>query len=131
MVLQIPGRQVWWQQLDLEAPGRGARHERPLQNRPEHGGIALRPDPQPVIEIALRPEVLRRDQHAPAGPERPRKTDAMFGRVTVEGDVHAPRLAEQRQPRRLPAAGAAKPARASVPQPAARIDSVQARISST
>src|SRR5215472_8284732 len=41
----------------------------PLEDRPERGGIALRPHPQPAIEIALRPEILRGDEHAPASPE--------------------------------------------------------------
>ena len=49
------------QPLDLERPGRGARRERPLQDGPKDGGIALRPDPQPVVEIALRAKVLRWD----------------------------------------------------------------------
>jgi hypothetical protein len=55
MVLQIPRRQVRWQPLDLECPGRGARRKRPLEHRPEHGGIALDPDPYPVVEIPFGP----------------------------------------------------------------------------
>ena len=38
--------------------------------------------------IALRPEFLRRDENAPAGPERPRKRDGPVGRVAVERHVH-------------------------------------------
>ena len=72
MVLQIPGRQVRWQPLDLKGPGGWTCCERLLQQRSKRGGIALCPHPQPVVEIALRPEVLRRDEDAPAGPKRPR-----------------------------------------------------------
>ena len=63
------------------------RCERPLQNRLERGGIALRAHPQPIVEVALRPEVFRRDQHALAGPERARKPDGPAGRVTIECHV--------------------------------------------
>ena len=45
MVLEIPRRQVRWQPLDLEGPGRGAHSERPFQNGAELGRIALCPDP--------------------------------------------------------------------------------------
>jgi hypothetical protein len=48
------------------------------------------------LRIAFRPEVLRRDEDAPAGPERAREGDATVGCVAVERDVHAPLLAEQR-----------------------------------
>ena len=93
------------------------RRERSLHNRPERCRIVLRPDPQPIVEFALRPEFLRRDEHAPAGSERPRKNDATFGRIAIERDVDPAGPAEQRQPRRLPAVGAVEPARASVPEP--------------
>jgi hypothetical protein len=38
--------------------------------------IALLPYPQPVVEIAFRPEALRRDGDAPAGAEGARKGDS-------------------------------------------------------
>ena len=68
------------------------------------------------FEIALRPKVLRRDKHTPASPERPRKRDGWVGRVAVEGSVYAAHPAEQRQPRRLPAAAAVEPAHPDVPE---------------
>jgi len=75
------------------------------------------PNPHPIVEVALRPEVLRRNEHAPAGPERPRKRDRPVGRVAAERDVHPAHLPEQRQPRRLPAASAVEPAGAGIPRP--------------
>ena len=54
--------------------------------------------------IALRPEFLRRDENAPAGPERARERDGPVSRVAVERDVHPARSAKQRQPYWLPAA---------------------------
>ena len=57
------------------------------------------PHPQPVVEIALRPEVLRRDEDAPAGPERPRQRDGPVGHVVVERDIHASGSPVHRQPR--------------------------------
>ena len=62
------------------------------------------PHPQPVVEIALRPEVLRRDEDAPAGPECARERDGPVGGVAVKRDVHPARSPEQWQPRRLLAA---------------------------
>ena len=91
MILQIPRRQVRWQPLDLEGPRCRALLERPLQHGLKRGGISLRPYPQPVIEIALRAKVLRRDEHTPAGPERPRQRDGPVGRVAVEGDMDSGR----------------------------------------
>ena len=84
MVLQIPRCQVRWQPLDLERPGGRARCERPLQNRPERGGIVLRLHPQPVVKIALWSEVLRGDEHAPAAPKRARERNGPVGRIAVE-----------------------------------------------
>ena len=84
MVLQIPRCQVRWQPLDLERPGGRARRERPLQNRPERGGIVLRLHPQPVVKIALWSEVLRGDEHAPAAPKRARERNGPVGRIAVE-----------------------------------------------
>ncbi len=92
MVFEIPGREVRWQPLNLERPRCRAHRKRPLQNGPEGSGIALRPHPQPVIEIALRPEVARRDERAPAGPERPRERDGPVGRVAVERNARACRM---------------------------------------
>jgi hypothetical protein len=103
MVLQIPGRQVRWQPLDLKSPGRGGRRQRLLQYRPKHGGIAFCSDPQPVVEIALRPEFLRRDEHAPAGPKGAREHNGSVSRIAVERHVDPARSAKQRQPRWLPA----------------------------
>jgi hypothetical protein len=71
---------------------------------------------QPVVEVALRPEVIRGNEDAPAGPERPRNRDGAVGRVAVERDVHAARPPEQRQPRRLLAAGAVEAGGAGVPE---------------
>jgi len=116
MVLQIPGRQVWWQPLDLESPGGRAHRKRPLQNAPKHGGIALRPYPHPVVQIAFGAKVLRRGKDAPSGPKRPRQRDGSVGRIAIERDLDPAAPAEQRQPRRLPAVGAVEPARASVPE---------------
>ena len=93
MVLQIPGRQVRWQPLDLERPRGRACRERSLQNEPKRGGITLCSHPQPVVEVALRPEVLRRDEDAPAGSERPRKSDGPVGYAAVERNAHACRMA--------------------------------------
>ena len=80
----------------LECPRCRTRRERPLQNRLERGGIALRPDPQPVVEIALRPEGLQGDEDAPAGPKRARECDSSVGHVAVERQVHSPRSPKQR-----------------------------------
>jgi len=63
----------------------------PLEDRPERGGIALRPHPQPAIEIALRPEILRGDEHAPASPEGAGEHDGRSIPVTIERDVHPAR----------------------------------------
>ena len=49
MVLEVPRRQVRWQPLELERPGGRARRERSCEDRPEHSGIALGSDPQPII----------------------------------------------------------------------------------
>ena len=57
--------------------------------------------PQPVVEIALRAKLLRRDKDAPAAPEPARKRDSPVGRVAVERDVHPGGSPEQWQPRRL------------------------------
>jgi hypothetical protein len=43
---------------------------------------------QPVVEIARRPQVLRRDERAHAGPERARERDGPVGRVAIQRDVH-------------------------------------------
>jgi hypothetical protein len=96
MVLQIPGCQVGWQPLNLEGPGSGTRRERSLQNGPECGGIALRPHQQPVVEIARRPEILRRDEDAPAGPEGTRERDRPVGRVAIERHVYPAHSPKQR-----------------------------------
>jgi hypothetical protein len=81
----------------------------------------LRAHAQPVVEIALRPEVLWGNEHAPASPEHPRKREGPVGCVAFEGNVHAAGPPKQRQPRRLPAAGAVKPARAGVPEHGQRV----------
>ena len=91
MILQIPRRQVRWQPLDLEGPRCRAGLEHPLQSGSKRSGIALCPQPQPVVEIAFRPEVLRGNEHPPAGPERARKHDGPVGRVAVEGDMDSGR----------------------------------------
>jgi len=49
------------------------RRERSLHNRPERRGIVHFPDLEPIIAVALRPEVLRRDKDASARPEYPRQ----------------------------------------------------------
>ena len=67
IVLQIPGCETRRQLLDLENPWSRTRRKRPLQDGPERGGIAQCSNPQPLVKIALRPEVLRRDEDAPAG----------------------------------------------------------------
>ena len=54
--------------------------------------------------IALRPEFLRRDENAPAGPKCARERDRPVGRIAIERHVYTTGPAEQRQPRRLPAA---------------------------
>ena|SRR6516225_4983027 len=101
MVIQFPQRQVRWQPLDLKRPRRRARRERPFEHRPERGGIALRPHAEPVVEIAFRPEVLRRDKDASARPECPPERNGPVGRVAIERDVHPGGSPEQWQPRRL------------------------------
>ena len=81
-----------------EATRGGARRERPLRHRSERAGIALPCHPQPVVEVALRPEVLWRNQHAPAGPECGRERDSSIGRVAVKCDIDPARSAKQRKP---------------------------------
>ena len=81
-----------------EATRGGARRKRPFQHRAERGIVALCPHAQPVIEITLRPEVLRRDEHAPAGPECGRERDSSIGRVAVKCDIDPARSAKQRKP---------------------------------
>ena len=83
MILEIPGRQVAWQPLDLGAP-RGVGSSRApapaatgtLWDRPL-------PHPQPVVEIAFRAKFLRRNEDAPAGAEGARERDGSIGGVTV------------------------------------------------
>jgi hypothetical protein len=48
--------------------------------------VALCPHPQPVVKIALRPEVLQGNEQAPAGSERPRERDGSVGRIAVQSD---------------------------------------------
>ena len=79
-----------------------ARCKRPLQHRAKRGGICLRAHPQPVVEIAFRAEVLRRDEHASAGPEGARERHGPVGRIAVERHLDPARQAEQRLPCRLP-----------------------------
>ena len=40
--------------------------------------------------MVLRPELVRGNEVAPAGSERPRKSDATVGRIAVERDVRLP-----------------------------------------
>jgi len=67
-----------------EATRGGARRKRPFQHRAKHGGITLCAHSEPVVEIAFRPQILRGDEDAPAGPERPRQRNGPVGRVTVK-----------------------------------------------
>jgi hypothetical protein len=68
MVFEIPGREVRWQPLDQQGPRSRARRNRVLQDGPKHREIRLRSHPQPIIEIALRPEVLRPNEDGPRIP---------------------------------------------------------------
>jgi hypothetical protein len=81
MVLQIPGRQVRWQPPDLEDPRCRTRLERPLQYGSKQRGIALCPQPQPVVQIAFGAKLLRRDEHSAACAKRARKRDGLVGRT--------------------------------------------------
>jgi hypothetical protein len=103
--------------LDLERPGGGARRERPFQHGSKRGGISLRPYLQPVVKVALRPEVLRRDQDAPAGAERARERD---GPIASRSRSTYTRPARRTKPHQLPAPGAVEPAHPGIPKPAAR-----------
>ena len=80
--------------------------------------------PQPVIEIALRAEVLRRDKDAPARPERARQRNRSVSRIAVESDVYSAGPTKQGQPRRLPAAGTIETARVGGRSPEASTDGV-------
>jgi len=81
---------------------RNPRAPGPAVTAESAGPRGVSPHPQPVVEIALRAKVLRRDEDAPTGSERPRKRDSPVGRIAVERHLDPARQAEQRLPCRLP-----------------------------